>query len=169
MQYKIWFVMAGMTLGTGCGLLPKNPEVEPAFAIIYSKWLADAARYETELTLDGLTISMSAPGLMAANTVGTCGPNRRIIISREWWDYHPYGGDREALVYHELGHCTLGQDHRPNSIMQPYGLSGYTYRNDEEDYLAEIFSYGRNPLNGMVAPGAAGVYHAPVECNDLHN
>lgn len=45
----------------------------------------------------------------------------------------------EELVYHELGHCLLGMNHRPNSIMQTSGFIGVTPETLEEFFSEEFF------------------------------
>jgi|GEM_PF-4276741 len=44
-------------------------------------------------------------------------------------------GDLRELVFHELGHCVLAMDHRPDSIMQAVDFIGIT-----DELLDEFFS-----------------------------
>lgn len=52
---------------------------------------------------------------MADDTVGVCIPGEfglnSVILLRSYWDAAPEDA-RWALVFHELGHCELGRDHR---------------------------------------------------------
>jgi hypothetical protein len=64
-----------------------------------------------------------------ADAVGLCladGAVRQVWLDSQYWAASPEC--REALVFHELGHCVLGLDHddrttdngRPLSVMHPY-------------------------------------------------
>jgi hypothetical protein len=48
---------------------------------------------------------------------------------------------KEALLFHELGHCLLGQGHRPGTLMDPYLLTAENYSANREYYLEEMFSH----------------------------
>lgn len=69
----------------------------------------------------------------------------RLNSSRECWDTEP-SQNKEALVFHELGHCLLGRNHKddlfpsgaPKSIMTtildgPYQPCIYVF--DDQEYL----------------------------------
>lgn len=75
---------------------------------------------------------------------------------------------RLALVYHELGHCMLGQGHRfsnqwvqlpdpnlgflvntPKSLMQPYLISDYAFLNFKNYYLTEMAEFRRQSLRSQ--------------------
>jgi hypothetical protein len=75
---------------------------------------------------------------------------RYIVIDSEYWEKSD-SYEREALVFHELGHCVLDKDHnssmvsflyfldhRPKSIMHPYSF--YQYRYYRDDYIKELFT-----------------------------
>ena len=92
------------------------------------------------------------------NVDGVCwtraGVPELIEIRRERWDELSNGG-QEQLLFHELGHCLLGLDHRnsygidvftgytcPNSIMNMYTFSegqiNNCYLPDRQYYLKEL-------------------------------
>jgi hypothetical protein len=56
--------------------------------------------------------------------------------------------DREALIFHELGHCVLRRAHVaeieetgvPKSLMHPYRIQTRVYVANEEAYLKELFA-----------------------------
>lgn len=62
-------------------------------------------------------------------TVGLCrkwnNGKREIFIDPSYW-YSVSYGYRITLMYHELGHCVLDQDHRENSIMHGYNFNAYS-------------------------------------------
>lgn len=70
---------------------------------------------------------------------------RDIFINQIYWD-HSSHELRQELIFHELSHCDLGQDHRgeiglngmPTSIMYPRNFP--LYDNELEYYFNELFS-----------------------------
>lgn len=100
------------------------------------------------------------PGVADGATVALCqwsgqpGDVPTVSVDRMWWLLHPTYVDREAIVYHELGHCALGRDHlddlvpwagtdppvtRPTSMMNTY-VAGWlqAYREFRTEYVAEL-------------------------------
>jgi len=86
-------------------------------------------------------------GLLEGDTVGLCIYdffNSNVIIDESAWESYSHN-KREVLVFHELGHCVLNRGHnkkktngRPESIMYPYVLNGYSYFNHRDVYLKEL-------------------------------
>lgn len=77
--------------------------------------------------------------------------DRRIVVNRDYWT-RVSDEFRTTLIFHELGHCDLGQDHRDDkresgafsSIMNPTNFPVYV---DEYDYyFDELFSFGVSKL-----------------------
>ena len=97
--------------------------------------------------------------------VGVCyridGKPDSIEIDPDFWNESKTKekGDeiREALLFHELGHCVLNQDHReemtyhplfnyafPNSLMYPYLIGGTDfYSLFKEHYVEELLTPGK--------------------------
>ncbi len=128
-----------LLMTTGCGLLPANPEVEPPYSILYSQFLKDAAHYNRELDLSGLVIESGIPD-SSPTVKGACTGDKHVIILRAYWDAITLYG-KETLLYHELGHCLLGQDHRPGSIMASPMLQAWAVQQHEAFYLEELFTH----------------------------
>ena len=76
--------------------------------------------------------------------------SKEIIIRKEWWEsaskkYH------ESLIFHELGHCRLGRDHRDEeyedsdkkprklSLMNGVLVEPVVFEKTETVYLRELF------------------------------
>lgn len=93
---------------------------------------------------------------LKGNTVGVC---RGFLMPRSMreisidWEFFAFASeyDREALVFHELGHCDLDRFHeseilndesimleRPASLMHPYMFSDWTYRAYRTEYIKEL-------------------------------
>ncbi|MFK7910251.1 MAG: hypothetical protein AB8F34_06570 [Akkermansiaceae bacterium] len=71
------------------------------------------------------------------NTAGICYiDGQRVEINISFFN------DNESLlelVYHELGHCILGMEHRDNSIMQAAGSFPVTAESIEELFTEEFY------------------------------
>ncbi|NJO65047.1 MAG: hypothetical protein HC836_45145 [Richelia sp. RM2_1_2] len=92
---------------------------------------------------------------MENNVVGVCyywsNGGRSVKISKEFWALS-HDLERESLIFHELGHCSLNRDHTtetiaynnysvPRSIMYPYIFGGSHYYEERRDeYIQELFS-----------------------------
>jgi hypothetical protein len=137
---------------SACGILPANPEVDPEFRIIYSGFLADAAKYGRDLNLDGLVIRMAEPGMMESTIQGSAAGKTVEINPDRWSAFRATSAgnaDREVLIYHELGHALLGLSHDdPVQIMKVGLLTAYYARNREE-YIRELFEFKKS---GSVSP-----------------
>lgn len=82
------------------------------------------------------------------NVIGVCkskGAYRAIEIDPEWWNEADDWG-REALMFHELSHCILDQDHRnftlddgcAGSIMDEYHMGSWCYEKHYDHYISEF-------------------------------
>lgn len=85
-------------------------------------------------------------GEVLIGEIGLCHPATLadaayITIDKFQWD-QLIDSERATLVFHELGHCVLHQQHRPDSIMNPHVLAGGEFSSHEERYVEELFTYG---------------------------
>lgn len=79
---------------------------------------------------------------------------REVIINQTYYNENKNNSNViEQLVFHELGHCTFGFNHRPEllsngypkSIMYPYAFGHLNYYNDYRTYyFAELIGTNRN-------------------------
>lgn len=71
---------------------------------------------------------------------------REVLISKHYWDRATYLM-REALVFHELGHCVLNRRHTEvyTSLMYLYIHDAYYYAHARERLIYELF----NPTEGV--------------------
>lgn len=125
------------------------------FRVAANKW-APLANLTGQLLPDRLLkqieIKLGEMGISTDN--GYCllsdDANPRIILNTVKWNVFNEW-EREALVFHELGHCLLHRDHVesmvsrdekmiPKSLMFPYLLSWETYLLNRDYYLEELFS-----------------------------
>ena len=138
----------------GCGRGPHY--MEPDVAPIINKFLSDVIKYgrdDIDKTVEDIDVVKIAkfeePTRIATctwyDTVGL----RRITISLEYWNIFT-DQDKESLIYHELGHCFLGQMHRGQydpilkrntSLMYYHFTSGAKYYQFRDYYLTELFGF----------------------------
>jgi hypothetical protein len=105
------------------------------------------------VTVDNLTIQFDH---LTGERFGLCetgaGMTPTIHIDEEGWD-EADDATRESLLFHEMGHCVLGQNHRndsgnvddsptpiPTSIMNATIVDGEIYDAHREYYLREFFN-----------------------------
>lgn len=106
-----------------------------------------------------LSIQFGEVDQSKADVVGTCyryplGAGNHINIDKVRWD-RMSADDQKMVVYHELGHCILGRDHRndmvtydytytvPVSIMNEHAINGLQFISFKQEYLDELFHYGQ--------------------------
>lgn len=154
-----WYFLAACVLGlSGCGddSVSRSPIVNgDEYLISYlTKFVADGqARGKTVPMRDlnitfGVTKSVAKP-----NQIGYCQHSSLglfIVVDQDWFE-NAADYDREALMYHEFGHCLLDLGHnetclvfsgpnclKPLSLMYPQLISG-VYGSDPEGYLDQLF------------------------------
>ncbi len=88
-------------------------------------------------------------------TIGTCkyGKFESVVSLRpSWWDAVSEG-DRQVLMFHELGHCLLRYKHRgeysrewaaPSSLMYSIAVAGAAYNQHTAAYHWEFFTNGED-------------------------
>jgi hypothetical protein len=135
MRGIVLFLIAAANAGCASPIEP--PVIDPAFRTYYASFIEQAALHEKELSLGGLVMRF---GDLPINEHGICDIDKVITIDQEVWFRYGSDWDRELLVFHELAHCTLGQRHRENSIMDPR-TTGAAYALKRAEYLEELFSH----------------------------
>lgn len=89
-------------------------------------------------------IFLDLPG----RVMGRCIFNKEVQIDSGYWSVID-DVTKEVLILHELGHCTLYQGHRENSIMQNPLLSVVIYNKNREFYINELcFFNGSSGVDG---------------------
>lgn len=120
-------------------LMPIHQGVHPDFDPYIDKFVKESRGMFLRSDIDHITMGYKI--YIGDGTIGTCvhvpGVFTEININIEYW-FSPYitNLDREALIFHELGHCALGRLHT-----RLPGLFG--------DILAKIFSKNK----GFLADG----------------
>ena len=117
------------------------------------KFAEESARHRRGVSTDDLIVRFDQ---LEAGRSGLCrrgfGTTPTVMLDAAYWNTTAEPG-REALIFHELGHCLLDQEHRngkrsfdddpdpvPVSIMNSTVLESEVYTKHREDYLNELFT-----------------------------
>ena len=136
----------------GCAPPIHSRSIESEFSGIVARFKVDALSNGLNIKDNSLVIrfdnvSEKFPSNIG-ETVGVCqfliDDNEvqypSVSIDKEFWN-NLDDSRREVLIYHELGHCLLWQDHREHSIMQAILLDSLEYSLHREYYVTELFNF----------------------------
>lgn len=123
----------------------------------FSDYVHKFEDYSTEygrIDVSNLVIQFHDTTWFSPTTVGVCqsgGMVPTIFIDPVFWEEVPEE-IREALVFHELGHCILHQQHRSDrkSIMSPYVITDFWHNTDY--YMQELFLFGKSGYEPHMLP-----------------
>lgn len=132
-----YLISLTLVILTGCG----GPAIEGAF-------VQYVERFEAEAANQGRSVEVRTYMKFAdleTDLLGRCFPmSNRVEVDRRAWAKMDED-EREMLIFHELGHCTLHRPHRsdvrdghPVSLMYPQLMPGYGNR--RAALMAELFS-----------------------------
>lgn len=135
-----------------CGPIIDNSITYPGAVPVDAELIGYLGDFEVEYGRRVAGVSLQLDGgrhLIREGAAGACWPLRnRILISADWF-WAAAEWEREVVVFHELGHCQLGRQHRNSirkkrarSIMHGRALDFLTkdlYRANREVYLDELF------------------------------
>lgn len=131
----------------------------PAFGgQVFSEAIPYLIGFSQEAAIRGMDVSgpmnvltVSFIDVLPGELIGMCASVEGyllITINRRYWQTAT-PDRREALIYHELGHCLLGRHHtkklkngRPISLMYPNDLSNKDqiyYLQHKKQYIDELF------------------------------
>ena len=126
-----------------------DPEVQPYLDM----FIGEAAVRGLEIKIEEYALSITIEQIDRANVAGQCtqaeGSYNHIVIDPAYWRGYTEL-NREALVFHELGHCLLDRSHLDDQDEYGYCISlmesgagactrVYTAENRDK-YLDELFS-----------------------------
>ncbi len=113
-------------------------EIDPSFELQVNRFYDEAAARGIILSKDNLIVRFGDPGESflcgSCNTIDTRSNRQKIVTINDQnvcWSNTP---DKEALIFHELGHCLLGRRHfndkfpngDPKSIMVENSIRLYS-------------------------------------------
>ena len=100
-------------------VLPSYPNVEQALWPYFQAFEDEAAARGIDIDLATVGISGEVENLHDGNTIGRCQYGRyidnHVTIDKKFWN-RSSNLAREMVVFHELGHCFLGRDHREDAF-----------------------------------------------------
>lgn len=139
MRYLILAILAITSIRCGKPII----SIESEFVPYYESFVREA-RAE-KIGVEGVSISIVF-GETIKNNVAECvyGYTAKVIVSRAFWNV-TVENMKEALIFHELGHCILNRDHNdalrsdqsPVSIM--FRSIFYVNSFDRAYYIHELF------------------------------
>jgi hypothetical protein len=141
----IWLVLAG--LATGCAR-QKTLDV--------GEFLPYVQKFETVASQQGKTLKVDDLIMHFGQTdsaqeqafcVLSSDASPTVVINEDVWNDLD-DVEKEALIFHELGHCVLFRRHNsektgagePVTIMNPYAIDSYLYRAKLSYYYRELFT-----------------------------
>lgn len=126
----------------GDSIFEQTTGVHPRLQPHLDSFLLELDKRNIKADTANITIVFSQ---LPSNTGGLCFVgDKKIYISGV--HYNDFDNIQYA-VYHELGHCVLGMEHRSNSIMQTSGVFGITEASLNEFFTEEYFF-----KNGVSSP-----------------
>lgn len=135
------FIFILLLLLIGCAAPERDGTSEPGVKSlneVISNFERDAAEYGFDFRLQDYDFRFVD---LIGNKIGYCSYSY-INLDIDWWERAP-DSRREALIYHELGHCILNQrEHRTNSVMETYLIWDFYQR--RAYYISELFNFGRD-------------------------
>ena len=130
----LYLLGLGLSLLVGCAEHRNEISVE-SLLIVFEQ---EAEKYGVVVDVrDFPVIFTNLPGETRGRCAYTVG-GKEIHLDTWFWGVAG-AGLRELLLFHELGHCVLNQEHRRGSIMADSLIKGYFSRRDY--YLEELFTY----------------------------
>ena len=108
--------------------------VDPQLQSFVDNFVEDMNERGIFRDISGLSVSFAE---LDDGIAGICIPSQgTVIISPIFRDST---NNLEELIYHELGHCVLGMEHRDDSIMQDRGFIGINAATINEFFSPEFF------------------------------
>ncbi|MEM1124995.1 MAG: putative metallopeptidase [Bacteroidota bacterium] len=129
-------------------------KVAPELWIHFQKFEREATARGVDIDLRALAITGKIEPIPVRNIVGLCNHQatngKEVIIDEAFWK-RASKYEREAIIFHELGHCVLDRNHEDgvmdNGMCKSLMRSGfspcftlYNHSDHQEHYLDELFS-----------------------------
>jgi len=139
-----------------CGPNVTHRQIDPAFTNLFIRFVSEgaqrSAKFDSGLLDNIIIVFDDLPYSSGGSVVGYCEESRRLVrIDRLFWnELNRSGWIKEALLFHELGHCILNRSHTtktiqggaPGSLMFPDVLSEDIFNASTESlYLDELYAY----------------------------
>ncbi len=147
--------LLSLLLLAACGREPTAEETA-TFAPYFERFETYSRRFGRDTSSD--TKVKILFGALRPGEIGVCEQgflqSPRVTVSRSAWNMRSEDG-REALIFHELGHCLLGRDHTdatsgygsqgrrvniPASLMNTSGVGSSLYAAEHDYYIRELFT-----------------------------
>jgi hypothetical protein len=142
-------VVAAQACGKGTSAPAKTVSVG-SFAPYVSRFEDTSIDFGNAVKVDNLVVQfgqMDTPAEHGVCDITGDGSPPTITIDQAYWNQADEN-TREALIFHELGHCVLRRVHEttiaangePESMMYPYTMDKQVYAKYRQQYLQELYS-----------------------------
>ena len=155
MQKKGSYILFLLVLAifSGCEKDEIVPTIDPELQPYFDLFLEEGSKRGKNIQIEDFQIAASIEEITKNSVAGQCtqteGAMSEVLIDQQYWrGYTPL--QREALIFHELGHCILKRSHLDDkdpdgnciSIMESGGGNCVFLYNEENrsHYLDELFS-----------------------------
>lgn len=135
---------------TGCGanqVAAQPAVIDQTFYQLVYQFQADSITYHHPVTVNySITFQPQVAPILARCV--TNGDHKEILVDPTAWFTRDVCS-RTSIIYHEMGHCSLGRGHRndyapnhlPQSLMNMYAVPGAWFCPNRNYYMRELFSY----------------------------
>lgn len=140
MKWLSVFILLLILSGCG-GSSSTTPETNDKFAAIQAKFNSLALQYGRVADTGVIIIFGSTTG--KGQCFDNYSPKRINISSTYWYANSTNDFDKEQLIFHELGLCSLGRavvSDCNTSIMCPYLIDSSQYQSNYTNYMNELFT-----------------------------
>lgn len=149
-QGSILFGVMIALSAVGCAKAKQDVvSIDPAFQGYVASFLTEASEHGRNVELSSLVVQFGATksSTERAFCIRSSEAPPTITVNEDSWKASS-DAERENTIFHELGHCLLGQGHRagtdshgiPVSLMNPYKLDPQVYEDHRDSLLSELFA-----------------------------
>ncbi len=150
---KMAFLAVSCLAFTACKSEVEGVSIAPELEPYVASFIQEAAVYGRDVQLENIKIDFAS--FDNSSYLGVCkdyGDHKEVFISIEYLNKYATQlasrtivKDVEKVVFHELGHCAEGREHknsyingRPESVMNAYALSTQDYEDFHSEYQEEL-------------------------------
>jgi len=140
-----------LTTITSCNKDNDN-EIEAELQFHFDSFVTEAFEHGMDISLEDLDIGGYIENIQESGTLGQCktysNGSKQVVIDLPYWNSADEI-EREYIVFHELGHCLLGREHKDDkdsegdcvSIMQSgdSGCDGVYDLENRNELIDELF------------------------------
>lgn len=134
---------------TGCKKIKVYRQIAPEFVPYVASFEQNMRTYRREYDAGNMIMRFATlNNQWVGECIGSYGGQKQVLIDIEYWNWLDEG-QKVQLIWHELGHCWLLQDHRdaaladgsPASVMNTVAFWSGIFETHELYYINELFKH----------------------------